>query len=392
MEHPRSKMLLNDKPIQVGRHCAKLLGLTEAAVLQTLHWHILEYMENAHRAAFVREYFYQGHWWYKGTYQQMVTGHAEQARGDFDFLPISTLRRTLYALEARSLIISQEIVSNGSHGGKRYRLNHEALNALADATSASELPQSGPQDPHTEQAALPFAGEASAQSEQTLFTERLPKVSRVSAHFGQTTLPKVSRVSAQSEQTCPLKTGDIESSSESCKSHHQTPGAQTQAAANPNADANDDDALYDFLVKHALDPPGARQLVADGLTIAQAEIAVAKVQQRGGIRKPGAAIFTACRDMLAGHDWQDVSAGKAGNRLRPRPPAEPKSPAEPAPIPDAVKATFAELRKKTKPGGVSGPARADHEQRGQEQRDAEEARREFLREQVRQLEAQDGAK
>ena len=298
MDRQHSKLLLNDKPIMVGRKLARLLGLTEAAVLQTLHWHILEYEENAHRTAFMREYYHQGHWWYKGTYQQMVQGHKNDARGDFDFLPISTLRRTLYALETRGLIIAQEITSNGSREGKRYRIAHEALNALADDTSAS-----------SEQVEKP---KASAQSEQTVWQERLPIMDTHPAQSEQTRLPIMDTHPAQSEQTPHLKNDCIDSCIDSCKSHHQSPGAQTQVSVAPKP--NDDDALFMFLTKSRVDPPGARRLIANGLTQAQAEQALAMVQSRKGIRSPGAAMFTACSDVMKGLAWQPSASAKAGKR------------------------------------------------------------------------------
>jgi hypothetical protein len=125
MAETRSKILNNDRPAVVGRQLARLLGTTEALVLQTLHYEVLGVEEEARdprRKRMVEHLNWSGgFWWVVGTYDYL-------ASYKFDFTTSRVLRRTLEKLESDGYVISEAITSHGGRqAGKRYRVNHTRL-------------------------------------------------------------------------------------------------------------------------------------------------------------------------------------------------------------------------------------------------------------------------
>ena len=120
-----SKLLLDERPLQVLPQLAVKIGLNEAIALQQLHFHVI----NAEKKSHI-DHFYEGRWWVYNSY-------AQWRDNDFPFWSESTIKRIFLKLENLGLALSNQLSKNKSDRKKWYSIDYEKL---ANIDSVIEVP------------------------------------------------------------------------------------------------------------------------------------------------------------------------------------------------------------------------------------------------------------
>lgn len=125
-----SKLLINERPLVILPGLAKKVGLNEAIILQQIH-----YWTDAKAKA--NTDCHDGRYWAYNTYE----GWQEQ----FPFWSVSTIRRTISALEKAGYLITGNYNKSKFDSTKWYAINYELLkdNALAQNEHADCSPEEG---------------------------------------------------------------------------------------------------------------------------------------------------------------------------------------------------------------------------------------------------------
>ena len=111
-------LLFDEQPIVFDRTLAREIGDRPATILQRIHYWVEINRKNANKQAFKC-----GHYW---TYKSLEKWHAE----DFDYLSLSTVRRTLEELIKKGYLITGEYNKLRSDRTKWYRVNKEKIEEL----------------------------------------------------------------------------------------------------------------------------------------------------------------------------------------------------------------------------------------------------------------------
>ena len=139
------KLLIDDQPLQVLPSLAESIGLSEALILQQIHWLLLRSKKE-----------FKGKHWVFNTYEEWQEKH-------FRFFSVSTIRRTINHLEELNLLISStEFNQMKVDKTKWYTINYEALDNLAIATAKNDSPSV-----QNEQSNCSNLADPSVQNEQT---------------------------------------------------------------------------------------------------------------------------------------------------------------------------------------------------------------------------------
>lgn len=117
MKH--NKLLIDEPPLQVLPTLAAVIGLNDAIILQQLHYWLMIAEKSNDPNKFVN-----GTWWTYNTY--------EDWQDNFPFWSTMTIRRIIYSLEKKGLIISRQMRSNKYDATKWYTLNYDRLEELID--------------------------------------------------------------------------------------------------------------------------------------------------------------------------------------------------------------------------------------------------------------------
>ena len=119
MPRPHSRYLLNERPLAVPPSLARMIGLDQALVLQTLHDRL------AHS-----EHTHDGHLWVPDTYTAWQEDY-------FPFWSIQVLQRLFTGLEALGLVRSGQYNTHKTDRRKWYTIDYGALDALYTVPSDS---------------------------------------------------------------------------------------------------------------------------------------------------------------------------------------------------------------------------------------------------------------
>lgn len=107
------KLLLEEHPLVLLPGLATHIGLSEAVVLQQLHYWLIHRNEHGRRTAHRRN----NRWWVYNRYQQW-------RRDNFPFFSVMTIRRVFERLEARGVVISH-LESRSRQNGKWYTIDYD---------------------------------------------------------------------------------------------------------------------------------------------------------------------------------------------------------------------------------------------------------------------------
>ncbi len=113
-----SKLLINEKPLQVLPGLAVLIGLNEAIVLQQLHYWLGKSKNEL-----------DGHQWVYNSYEQW------QAQ-DFPFWHVNTIQRLFGGLEKQGIVLSRRMEAQGWNQRKWYTIDYAALDEMARSNAA----------------------------------------------------------------------------------------------------------------------------------------------------------------------------------------------------------------------------------------------------------------
>lgn len=117
MTQPRSGNLLYDEPpLVISPTLARLIGLSEAIVLQQLHY----WLVTAQRTTIGTSH--EGRLWVYNTY--------ETWQEQFPFWSIPTIKRTMLDLEKRGLVLTAVLNKAKMDRTKWYTIDYEALDGL----------------------------------------------------------------------------------------------------------------------------------------------------------------------------------------------------------------------------------------------------------------------
>lgn len=119
-------LLFDEQPIVFDRTLAKKIGDRHATILQRIHYWVEINRKNSNKQAFKC-----GHYW---TYKSLERWHAE----DFDYLSLSTVRRTLEQLIKKGYLITGEYNKLRSDRTKWYRVNKEKIEELYNEIQAEK--------------------------------------------------------------------------------------------------------------------------------------------------------------------------------------------------------------------------------------------------------------
>lgn len=108
-----SNLLINEPPLMVLPSLAVRIGMNEALILQQIH-----YWLNPK----INKNFKEGKYWVYNTYKQW--------KELFPFFSDKTIRRTIYNLEEKNLILSSEFNTKQGDRTKWYTVNYEEICAL----------------------------------------------------------------------------------------------------------------------------------------------------------------------------------------------------------------------------------------------------------------------
>ncbi|ERK57846.1 hypothetical protein HMPREF1983_00949 [Gemella bergeri ATCC 700627] len=111
-------LLFDEQPIVFDRVLAREIGDRQATVLQQVHYWI-----EINRKKQNKEVYKDGYYW---TYRSIKNWHEEE----FDYLSLSTVRRTFEDLITKGYLITGEYNKFGSDRTKWYRVNKEMLKKL----------------------------------------------------------------------------------------------------------------------------------------------------------------------------------------------------------------------------------------------------------------------
>lgn len=121
----KSKLLYKRRPLTINPDLAIAVGLNEAIVLQQVqYW--CEHNEEAGRN------FHDGHFWVYNSYPEW--------QKQFPWWCEKTVKTTFSKLEKRNLLITANYNRKSMDRTKWYRVNHEALDELADSPSGKNCP------------------------------------------------------------------------------------------------------------------------------------------------------------------------------------------------------------------------------------------------------------
>jgi hypothetical protein len=109
----KKNLLIHEPPLQVLPSLAVAVGLTEAIILQQLHY----WLENP-KAGIERD----GYKWIFNTY--------EEWQANFPFWSVATIRRGFQNLEERGIVIAEQLDKNRHDMTKFYRIAYEQLEQL----------------------------------------------------------------------------------------------------------------------------------------------------------------------------------------------------------------------------------------------------------------------
>jgi len=113
-----SKLLIDEKPLQVLPGLAVAIGLNEAIALQQVHFWLTGAKEND-----ASNKFQDGKWWVYNTYQ-------EWQATNFPFWSVHTIQRVFLSLEERGLLISEQLEKAKYCRRKWYTIDYEAFREL----------------------------------------------------------------------------------------------------------------------------------------------------------------------------------------------------------------------------------------------------------------------
>ena len=119
-------LLFDEQPIVFDRTLARAIGDRHATMLQRIHYWVEINRKNANKNAFKC-----GHYW---TYKSLEKWHAE----DFDYLSLSTVRRTFEDLIKAGYLITGEYNKLRSDRTKWYRVNKEKIEDLYNKIQAKK--------------------------------------------------------------------------------------------------------------------------------------------------------------------------------------------------------------------------------------------------------------
>ena len=120
-----NKLLLDSQPLVILPELAVAIGLNEAVVLQQVHYWC-ELNEKAGRN------FHDGHYWVFNSYPEW--------QKQFPWWCEKTVKTTFSKLEKRNLLITANYNNKAMDRTKWYRVNHEALDSIADDSSGKNYP------------------------------------------------------------------------------------------------------------------------------------------------------------------------------------------------------------------------------------------------------------
>ena len=119
-------LLFDEQPIVFDRTLAKKIGDRHATILQRIHYWVEINRKNSNKQAFKCGYYW--------TYKSLERWHAE----DFDYLSLSTVRRTLEQLIKKGYLITGEYNKLRSDRTKWYRVNKEKIEELYNEIQAEK--------------------------------------------------------------------------------------------------------------------------------------------------------------------------------------------------------------------------------------------------------------
>lgn len=137
-----SKLLINESPLTVLPSLVKMIGLSEAIVLQQIHY----WLNNGKAGEFIN-----GHKWVYNSYQKWQ-------EDNFSFWSVDGVKKIFLRLEEMGLLVSAQLSDNPWDKTKYYRIDYEKLDSLM-SPSGSENPLDGvPSTPSTTKQRLPDTG------------------------------------------------------------------------------------------------------------------------------------------------------------------------------------------------------------------------------------------
>lgn len=119
-------LLFDEQPIVFDRTLAREIGDRHATMLQRIHYWVEINRKNANKHAFKCGYYW--------TYKSLEKWHSE----DFDYLSLSTVRRTLEDLIKKGYLITGEYNKLRSDRTKWYRVNKEKIEELYNKIQAKK--------------------------------------------------------------------------------------------------------------------------------------------------------------------------------------------------------------------------------------------------------------
>lgn len=115
MSDANSSLLINESPMQVQPMLIKLLGVSEAMMLQQVQYWLSVVKRSGKKKI-------DGRYWVYKTYEQW---HEE-----FYFWDISTIKRTIKRLEMRGVLLSANYNKTSFDRTKWYSIDYNTLNEL----------------------------------------------------------------------------------------------------------------------------------------------------------------------------------------------------------------------------------------------------------------------
>jgi len=144
-----SKLLLEEKPLQVLPMLAKTIGLNEAIILQQIYWWLCE-----------SKHEHEGHRWIYNSYPQW--------QKQFPWWSIVTIKRTIRRLEKLGLLIPGKFNKAKFDKTKWYRIDQEAVENLS---SGQNDPTMGSKEPHEKVSMISPIPESTTETTKTETTD-----------------------------------------------------------------------------------------------------------------------------------------------------------------------------------------------------------------------------
>lgn len=126
-QRPRGNLLYDEPPLVISPSLAAIIGLSEAIVLQQLHYWLVQASQP--KASFGR--MFEGNLYVYNTYPQW--------QEQFPFWSVPTIKRTILSLEQRELILSATLNRAGMDRTKWYSINYAKLDEIVASTRMDQI-------------------------------------------------------------------------------------------------------------------------------------------------------------------------------------------------------------------------------------------------------------